>query len=219
MSRKFFLLKNRREGNSKFPENYFPKKFLRKGCGVLKIIVGISGASGAIMGCEFLKALREHGGIETHLIITEGAATTFKHETNLNPDDVKKFADEVYRNRDMSAKIASGSFRTDGLVIIPCSMKTVAGIASGFAENLLLRAADVCLKENRKIILVPREMPLSPLHLRNLKTVADFGCAIIPPVLTFYNHADTVEKQIQHIIGKIFSQLGLEYKNFVAWQS
>lgn len=107
---------------------------------------------------------------------------------------------------------------TDGMIIIPASMKTVAGIASGFAENLLLRAADVCLKENRKVVLVPREMPLSRIHLRNIRECADNGCIIVPPMLTFYNGADSLEQQIDHIIGKILMQFGIEYQKFVAWQ-
>lgn len=143
---------------------------------------------------------------------------TFKYETNFTLDEVTKLADVVHDNHNLAAAIASGSFQTDGMIVIPCSMKTVAGIVSGFADNLLLRAADVCLKEGRKVVLVPREMPMSRIHLRNIKDAADYGCTIVPPVLTFYNHADTVEKQIQHIIGKILMQFHIDYQNFVPWQ-
>jgi len=131
---------------------------------------------------------------------------------------VKKLADHVHDNRDLAASISSGSFRTDGMIIMPCSMKTVAGICCGFADNLLLRAADVCLKEGRKIVLVPREMPFSRIHLRNLKELADMGCGIVPPMLTFYNGSNSVEKQIQHVIGKVLMQFDIDYKKFVRWE-
>lgn len=183
----------------------------------MRIIVGITGASGVIMGYYLLKALKNIPDIETHLIITEGAALTFPYETDIPLADVKALADVVHDNRNMAASISSGSFKTDGMVIIPCSMKTVAGIVSGFADNLLLRAADVCLKEGRKVVIVPREMPMSRIHLRNIKEAADYGCVVVPPVLTFYNGADTVEKQIQHIIGKILMQFNLDYEAFVPW--
>ena len=134
----------------------------------MRLIVGISGASGAVIAVELLRKLKVIEAVETHLIITEGAALTFKHETNFDLYDIKKLADVVYDVNEMDASIASGSFLTDGMVIVPCSMKTVAGIASGYAENLLLRAADVCIKENRKLVLVPREIPFSRIHLRNM---------------------------------------------------
>lgn len=149
--------------------------------------------------------------------MTEGAEATLACETKLHRADLCALADVVYDNRNMAASISSGSFKTDGMIVVPCSMKTVAGIACGYAANLLLRAADVCLKEGRKVVLVPRETPLSRLHLKNLMTVADYGCAIIPPVLTFYNNANTVEKQIAHIVGKVLQQFGVDYKPFVPW--
>lgn len=171
------------------------------------------------MGYEFLRVLRTLPGMETHLVVTEGAAENFRQETKLSLDDVESLADCVYDNRDLSAAISSGSFMTDGMVVIPCSMKTVAGIASGFSLNLLLRAADVCLKESRRVVIVPREMPLSRIHLRNLKEAADAGCVVVPPMLTFYNHADTVEKQMHHIFGKILGQFGMVHEAFVPWKS
>ena len=182
----------------------------------MRIIVGISGASGVVMGCSLLKALREVG-VETHLVVSEAAARTFLCETSLRLEDVKALADVSYDSRDMAAAIASGSFASDGMAVVPCSMKTLAGIVCGYAENLLLRAADVCLKEGRQLVLVPRETPLSRVHLRNLLSAAELGCAIVPPMLTFYGGADTVEKQIDHIIGKILSQFGLSYKKGTSW--
>lgn len=183
----------------------------------MRIIVGISGASGAILGYAMLKALRSVSGCEVHLIVTDGAEKTFACETEITKADVCALADVVHSNQDMAASISSGSFKTDGMIVVPCSMKTVAGIASGYASNLLLRAADVCLKEGRKVVLVPREMPLSRLHLKNLETAAAWGCSIVPPMLTFYNNADTVEKQITHIVGKVLMQFGIDYKPFVPW--
>ncbi len=182
----------------------------------MKLIVGISGASGVVMGYALLKALRE-AGAETHLVVTEAAARTLSCETSLRTEDLQELADACYEPGDMAARIASGSFAADGMIVIPCSMKTLAGVVSGYADNLLLRAADVCLKEGRKVVLVPRETPLSLVHLRNLKAAAELGCAIVPPMLTFYGGADTVEKQVDHIVGKIFLQFGLNYKNGTSW--
>ena len=185
---------------------------------ILRLIVGISGASGVIMGWYLLKALHELPEVETHLIIPEGAAVTFPYETEHSLEEVRALADVVHDNRNMAASISSGSYETNGMIIIPCSMKTVAGIVSGYTDDLLLRAADVCLKEGRKVVIVPREMPMSRIHLRNIKEAADYGCCVVPPVLTFYNGADTVEKQIQHIIGKVLMQFHLHSRDFVPWQ-
>lgn len=184
----------------------------------MRLIVGVSGASGVVMGYQMLKALRQLPEIEIHLVITEGAVKNFECETNIKISQLVELADFAHSNKNLAASISSGSFVTDGMIIIPASMKTVAGIASGFAENLLLRAADVCLKENRRVVLVPREMPLSRIHLRNFKECADNGCVIVPPMLTFYNGSDSLEQQIDHIIGKILMQFGIEYKKFVAWR-
>ena len=164
-----------------------------------------------------LAALREMPEVETHLVMTRGAEETFAYETEYAADEVRALADVAYDIDDMAAPIASGTFLTEGMIVLPCSMKTVAGIASGFSSNLLLRAADVCLKEGRRVVLSPREMPLSAIHLRNLKEVASAGCTIIPPMLTFYNHADTIERQVHHIIGKILLQFGIEYRGFRPW--
>ena len=174
----------------------------------MRLIVGMSGASGAIIAVRLLQRLRELN-VETHLIITHGAELTIKHETNFDLFAIRRLADKSYGVDDIDAAIASGSFPHDGMAIVPCSMKTVAGIAVGYAENLLLRAADICLKEHRRLIIVPREIPLSPIHLRNLKTLADCGALIVPPMLTFYNVPSTLDEQIDHIVGKILMQFGL----------
>ncbi len=184
----------------------------------MRLIVGISGASGVVLGYHMLRALKAYPECETHLVISEGARVTFGLETDLKIEDVEKMADFVHSNKNLAASISSGSFKTDGMIVIPCSMKTLSGIATGYAENLLIRAVDVCLKENRKVILVPREMPFGKLHIRNMKEASDLGCVIIPPILTFYNNPHTIEEQINHIIGKILMQFGLDHKKFIAWE-
>ncbi len=182
----------------------------------MKLIVGISGASGVILGMELLKALKALQ-VETHLLISDGARTTFKYETDLEIDQVMNMADYCYDMNNLAAVISSGSFRTDGMIIIPCSMKTLAAVAHGYADNLMTRAADVCLKEGRKVILVPRETPLGKVHLKNMVEAADNGCMIMPPMLTFYNGPRTVQDQINHLVGKILMQFGLDYEAFSAW--
>ena len=182
----------------------------------MRVSVGISGASGAVLGYELLKALRT-AEVETHLVVTEAAARTLACETSLGLDDLRALANFSYDCGDMAAAVASGSFRTDGMIVMPCSMKTLAGIVSGYADNLLLRAADVCLKEGRKVVLAPRETPLSLVHLRNLTAAAEVGCVIVPPMLTFYGDADTVEKQVAHIVGKALAQFGIPFEGGMRW--
>jgi 4-hydroxy-3-polyprenylbenzoate decarboxylase len=184
----------------------------------VRIIVGISGASGVVMGYHLLSALREQPEVETHLVVTEGARRTWELECEAPLVRLSDLADVLHYNSDLAAPISSGSYQTGGMIVIPCSMKTLAGIATGYATNLLLRAADVCLKEDRKLVLVPREMPFGKLHLHNMSRAAEVGATIIPPLLTFYNNAQTLDAQIDHIIGKILSRFGLEHKRFVAWE-
>ena len=183
----------------------------------MRIIVGVSGASGVEMSRYLLEALR-HTGVETHLIVTEGAKLTWSLESDQPLELLTELADYVYAEKDCAAVIASGSFVTAGMIVMPCSMKTLAGIVTGYAENLLLRAADVCLKEGRRMVLVPRETPLGTLHLRNLSQAAELGCAIVPPMLTFYNGPKTVEDQINHVVGKVLMQFGLPCEDFVPWK-
>ncbi|MBQ6975505.1 MAG: UbiX family flavin prenyltransferase [Selenomonadaceae bacterium] len=182
----------------------------------MRIIVGITGASGIVIAVTLLNKLKEIEGVETHLIITDGGELTIRDETNFEAYDIKRLADYVYDVHEMDASIASGSFLVDGMVVVPCTMKTVAGIVCGYSDNLLLRAADVCVKEKRKLILVPREMPFSRIHLRNMKELANLGVVIMPPVMTFYNTDMTIESHINHIINKILLQLGLP-ADMVEW--
>lgn len=182
-----------------------------------RIIVGVTGASGVVMGYHLMKALAE-ADVYTHLVVSEGARLTWSLEAGRPMEDMLALADEVHDEKDFAAVIASGSYVTDGMVVVPCSMKSLAGIASGFADNLLLRAADVCLKENRRVVLVPREMPFGKVHIRNLKEASDIGCTIVPPMLTFYNAPEGLTDQIDHVIGKILMQFGIRYSQFKSWQ-
>lgn len=183
-----------------------------------RLIVGISGASGVVLGSSLLRALKAYPEIETHLIISEGSKETFKYETNVSIEETEALADHVHSDRNLAASISSGSFKTDGMIVIPCSMKTLASISIGYTPNLLTRAVDVCLKENRKVVLVPREIPLGKVHLKNLTAVSDLGCIIVPPMLTFYNSPQTLEEQINHVLGKILMQFDLDHKKFIAWE-
>ena len=182
-----------------------------------KIIVGLTGASGAQLAYHMLKALRTHE-VEIHLILSEGAKTTILCETEHTVEDFRALSDAFYSEDEISACVASGSFRTDGMIVVPCSMKTLSGIANAYDENLIIRAADVCLKERRKLILVPREMPLNNAHLRNMLTASRDGAVIIPPMLSFYMEDNSMQRQLDQITGKILMQFELEYKYLTAWQ-
>lgn len=173
----------------------------------MRMIVGVSGATGVEMSYYLVRALKDMGNCEIHLILSEGAKVTWDLESSVPLEELTELADFIYDEKDLAAAVSSGSFVTDGMVILPCSMKTLAGISVGYAENLLIRAADVCLKEGRKVVLVPREMPFGKIHIENLKKASDLGCVIVPPVLTFYNNPRTLEDQIHHIIGKSFCSL------------
>ena len=182
-----------------------------------RLIVALSGASGAILGVRFLQALSAYRDWESHLILSKAAETTLVEETGLHPEEASQMADHSYSIENMGAAIASGTYKTEGMVIIPCSMKTAAGICCGYSDNLLLRAADVCLKERRKLVLVARETPLSEVHLRNMYELSKMGAILLPPMLTFYNHPNTIDDMIHHIIGKTLDCFGLELQNFRRW--
>jgi 4-hydroxy-3-polyprenylbenzoate decarboxylase len=181
------------------------------------LVVGISGASGAPLAIRLLEELKKTEEIKVHLVISDGGKMTIQQETDQTAEQVMALADAVYDNRDIGAAIASGSFRTMGMVVIPCSMKTAAGIVSGYSDNLLLRAADVTLKERRKLILVPRECPFGTIHLRNLYELSQMGAVVIPPMLSYYNHPTSVEDCTRHIVGKVMDQLDLDMEGFRRW--
>lgn len=182
-----------------------------------RLIMGVSGASGAPLAIMLLEELKKIEGIEVHLVITDGAKMTIEQETALSAEEVCAMADVVYDNRNIGAPIASGSYKTMGMVIVPCSMKTVAGIVSGYSDNLLLRAADVVLKERRKLILVARECPFGTIHLRNMYEISQLGGIVIPPMLSYYNHPESIEDCTRHIVGKILDQLDLDMEGFRRW--
>ncbi len=176
-----------------------------------RIVVGISGASGAVIGARLLAALRRLGTHETHLIVSASGAVTAAQELGMTRGDLESLADVVYNVRDIGAAVASGSFITAGMVIAPCSMKTLAGVANGFADNLLTRAADVMLKERRRLVLVARETPLNLAHLRNMTHATEMGAIVMPPVPAFYAHPKTIEDVVDHTVGRILDLFGIEH--------
>lgn len=180
-----------------------------------RLIVGISGASGAPLAIALLKALKETD-VETHVVVTKGGEMTLRQECGIGLENIP--ADILYANGNIGAAIASGSYRTVGMIVVPCSMKTVAGIHSGYSDNLLLRAADVTLKERRKLVLVARECPLSTIHLRNMYELSQMGAVILPPMLSYYNHPQSVEDATNHIVGKILDQFDMDTSCFRRWE-
>jgi 4-hydroxy-3-polyprenylbenzoate decarboxylase len=181
-----------------------------------KVIVGISGSSCVILGIHLLEILKKLK-IETHLIISDTAKKLIEHETSYKVRDVEKLATKVYGYKDLFAAVASGSFKTKGMVIIPCSMKTLAGIANGYSDNLMLRAADVCLKERRKLVLVTRETPLNLIHIENMRKATLAGSIILPPVLTLYSKPKKIDEIVDHLIGKVLDVLDIENKIYKRW--
>ncbi len=179
--------------------------------GARKVIVGISGASGAILGVRLLQALRAGGQAQTHLIVSDSGALTAAHELGLKRGEIEALADVCYKVRDIGAAVASGSFLTAGMVVAPCSMKTLASIAHGLADNLIARAADVVLKERRRLVLVARETPLNLAHLRNMCSVTEMGGIVMPPVPAFYAHPRSVDDIVDHSVGRVLDLLGFDH--------
>jgi 4-hydroxy-3-polyprenylbenzoate decarboxylase len=184
-----------------------------------RIIVGISGASGSAYGYMALQALRAAGGIETHLVLTPAARRTIELETEMTAEDFEALADVVHRDDDLASAIASGSFVTDGMLVIPCSIKSASAIAHSFNNNLLARAADVCLKEKRRLVLVVRESPLHLGHLRILGVLAELGAVILPPIPAMYANPQSVDDIIAHTVGKALDQFGIPNELFKRWQT
>ena len=182
----------------------------------MKIIVAITGATGAIYGVRILQRLRD-AGAETHLVISRWGARTLLHETPYSREQAEALATVSYAPGDMGAAISSGSFRTDGMVIAPCSAKTLAAIAHGFGENLVHRAADVVLKERRKLVLVVREAPLSDIHLENMLKLSRMGSVVLPPMPAFYNHPRTVDDVVEHTVSRVLDQFGLDVSGVERW--
>ena len=182
-----------------------------------RIIIGISGASGVIYGIRLLEVLKELA-METHLVLTEEAKTNILLETSFSVEDLEGLAYKGYDINDLAAPISSGSFKTDGMVIAPCTIKTLSGVAHSYNENLLIRAADVTLKEQRRLILVVRETPLHKGHLELMKRVADLGGVILPPVPAFYHSPRRIEDLIDHTIGKILDLMEIDHSLYKRWE-
>ena len=181
-----------------------------------KIIIGITGASGSVFGVRLLEALKE-SDVETHVIASKWAQRTMEHETSLTVENLRDLADVYYGPGDMGAKVSSGSFVTDGMVIVPCSARSVAAIANGFGEHLIHRAADVILKERRPLVLAVRETPLNDIHLENMLKLSRMGVTILPPVPAFYNHPKTLDDMINHIVVRILDQFGIDTGSANRW--
>jgi 4-hydroxy-3-polyprenylbenzoate decarboxylase len=182
----------------------------------MRIIIAISGASGVIYGIELLRELAKRD-IEVHLVISEAGKRNIAIETDYSVGDVESMADRIYDNADLGAPLASGSFLTDGMVVAPCTIKTLSGIANSYSENLIVRAADVMLKERRKLVLLVRETPLHKGHLQLMATAADLGAHILPPIPSFYHHPKTIDDLIHQTIGKVFDYLGIEHDLYRRW--
>jgi len=182
-----------------------------------RIIVGMSGATGAVLGVELLRQLQQCPDVETHLVLSRWARATIHLETQLSARDVEGLADVVYPWDDQAAAISSGSFRVEGMIIVPCSMKTLAGIRTGYADGLIARAADVTLKERRRLVLVPRETPLSEIHLDNMLTLARMGAIVMPPMPAFYNHPASIGDIVDHLVTRILDQFDIDTPDAKRW--
>lgn len=183
-----------------------------------RIVVGISGASGAVYGVRLLEALRPIADVETHLVVSDGGATTLRHELDLKVTEVQRLADVVHDQRDLGATIASGSYRVDGMVIAPCSIKVLSGIANCYDDNLLVRAADVRLKERQPLVLLVRETPLHRGHLRLMTLAAEAGAVIQPPVPSMYIRPQTIDDLVDHTTMRVCDQLGIDAGFGTRWQ-
>jgi 4-hydroxy-3-polyprenylbenzoate decarboxylase len=182
-----------------------------------RLVVGMAGASGAIYGIRLLEVLRARREVETHLVITKPAERTIAEETSYRVAEVREMASVVHPLTDIGASIASGSFRTVGMVVIPCSIHTVSSVAYCQSDNLLTRAADVVLKERRRLVLVVRETPLHPGHLKAMLAAAEAGAVILPPVPAFYSQPKTVEDIVDHTVGRVLDQFGIEHDLVRRW--
>jgi 4-hydroxy-3-polyprenylbenzoate decarboxylase len=184
----------------------------------MRLIVGISGASGVIYGIRLLEMLKGIDGIETHAVISRGARLNISLETDWKAADVEALADVVHSDKDLAAPISSGSFRTTGMIIAPCSMKTLSGVVNSYADNLIVRAADVVLKERRRLVLVPRESPLHAGHLRLMHEAALMGAVICPPMPAFYGNPQTLDDIIDHSVGRALDLFDIDTGRVRRWQ-
>jgi len=182
-----------------------------------RLVVGLAGASGAVYGVRILEVLRDRADIETHLVVSGGALRTIELETDLTLGEVEALADRVHDVHDLAAPLSSGSFRTMGMVVAPCSMKTLSGIANSYSDNLLLRAADVTLKERRRLVLLPRETPLHLGHARLMVQAIEIGAVVMPPVPALYHRPETVEDIIDHTVSRVLDLFGIDNDLVERW--
>ncbi len=182
-----------------------------------RLIVAITGATGAIYGIRLLETIRRIGGLEAHLVVSSAGWLNLQHELGLTKDDVHPLADVVHSARDVGASIASGSFATDGMIVAPCSMKTLASVAHGLSDNLIARAADVTLKQRRRLVLLARETPLNLAHLRNMTAVTEMGGVIFPPLPAFYNRPTTIDQMIDDTVARVLDMFSLGRSLATAW--
>ncbi|AQG99691.1 3-octaprenyl-4-hydroxybenzoate carboxy-lyase [Burkholderia sp. KK1] len=183
-----------------------------------RLIVAITGATGAIYGVRLLETLRKLGGVETHLLVSSAGWLNIQHELDLDKAAVHALADVVHSVRDVGASIASGSFATDGMVIAPCSMRTLASVAHGLSDSLITRAADVVLKERRRLVLLVRETPLNLAHLRNMTAVTEMGGVIFPPLPAFYQKPASIDEMVDHTVARVIDLFGLAQPVAAAWR-
>jgi polyprenyl P-hydroxybenzoate/phenylacrylic acid decarboxylase-like protein len=183
-----------------------------------RLVVGLAGSSGPQLGVRLLEVLQDVPDVETHLVMSAGSVASLELEMDRTPESVADLADVTYGVHDLAAAVSSGSFLTLGMVIIPCSMRTLGAIASGVTGDLLSRAADVCLKERRRLVLVPRETPLNLIHLRNMETVTLAGATVLPPVPAFYHRPKSIDDLLDHVAGKVLDQFGIEHQLFRRWE-
>ena len=181
------------------------------------LIIGITGASGAIYGIRLLEVLAEIDKVETHLVISDSGGKTIEHETSYKIEDVRGLADFCYHIDDVGAAIASGSFKRDGMIVAPCTVKTMSALANSYNENLLIRAGDVTLKERKRLVLMVRETPLHLGHLRNMERLTEMGAIIMPPLPAFYHKPKTIQDIIDHTVGKILDIFDIEHNLFQRW--
>lgn len=183
-----------------------------------RLVVGLTGSSGPQLGVRLLEVLHGRDDVETHLVLSAGSVESLRLEMDRTQESVVQLADASYDVRDLAAAVSSGSFITCGMVVIPCSMRTLGAIASGVTGDLVSRAADVCLKERRRLVLVPRETPLNLVHIRNMETLTLAGATILPPVPAFYHRPSTIEDLVDHVVGKVLDQFGIEHDLFARWR-
>ncbi len=182
-----------------------------------RLVIAITGASGALYGVRMLEMLRSLGGIETHLMISEAGVLSMHHELDLKRKDVEALADVVHNVRDVGACIASGSFQSEGMVVAPCSMKTLGSVAHGLCDNLITRAADVMLKERRRLVLMVRETPFNLAHLRNMTAVTEMGGIIFPPLPALYQRPQSINEMVDHTVGRALDLFGIEHALVPRW--